>query len=75
VDARATVSLALRRLNEDELEVLAEVAQGLLRGQDQYGPLDLDRDGRDFQRETLDEVRDGLVYVGVQLVQARRRVG
>jgi len=59
-------------LGEDELEVLLEVARGLRKGKKIYGPLNLERDSRDFQREALDEVRDCLVYTASKLIQIRR---
>lgn len=58
---------------DDELEVLAEVAEALLRGQTTYGALDLAQDPRDFAKEALDEERDYLAYRAMQIVQERKR--
>lgn len=66
------VLAALATLGSDELEVLAQVADGLVRGRAVYGELDLARDQRDMGREALEEVRDGLVYVGAALARATR---
>jgi len=60
------------QLGADELAVLENVAEGLLRGRGVYGELDLARDQRDFEAETLAEVRDGLAYLGAALVRRAR---
>lgn len=73
--AHRSVWEALLALRGDELEVLAEVARGLMQGRAVYGQLELDTDRRDWLAETLAEVRDGLVYVGAKLVRARRLLG
>jgi len=59
--------------SRDEALVLAEVEAGLARGRKVYGRLCLDDDTRDFSVETLEEIRDGIVYACPWLVQARRR--
>lgn len=67
--------LALDKLpaEGDELEILADVAEGLARGLAVYGPLHLDSDGRDMRVETLQETRDAIVYVHAALLRERRR--
>lgn len=60
-------------LYDEELEVLAEVAEALLHGQTEYGALDLGRDARDFKWEALDEERDYLAYRAMQIVAERKR--
>lgn len=60
-------------LGADELAVLVLIAGRLAKGRDTYGPLHLDRDSRDFQREALEEVADGLSYSAMALVQRTRR--
>ena len=60
-------------MNEDELDVLLEVAQGCISvGRKNYGPLKLSGDERDFVRETAEEIRDGLFYMGCKLRQFER---
>lgn len=59
-------------LNDDELAVLCEVADGLKMGQASYGKLEIGRDTRLFEDDILAEVRDGLAYAGIRLVQLRR---
>ena len=59
--------------SRDEALVRAEVDAGLARGREVYGRLCLDDDARDFSIETLEEIRDAIVYVSAWLVQARRR--
>lgn len=46
----------------DELRVLDRVLDGIERGREVYGPLDLQKDGRDFRREGAMECRDYLFY-------------
>lgn len=64
---------AIEMLYDDELEVLAEVAEALRRGQDTYGKLDLATDPRDFHDEAMAEERDYLAYRAMQIVQERKR--
>lgn len=60
-------------LGLDELRVLVTVAERLALGRAVYGRLDLNADGRDFHRETLEEAADGLVYAACGLLRGRRR--
>ena len=64
---------AIGELYDDELEVLSEVAEALLKGQTDYGPFDLAKDPRDWVREALDEDRDWLAYRAAQIVADRKR--
>jgi hypothetical protein len=74
--ARERILVACNELWPDELEVLAMVAAGLVRGRELYGELDLEADQRHFDREALEEVRDALVYAlvyaGAALVRRSR---
>lgn len=67
------ISFAVHQLGRDELEVVAEVAEGLVAGRNVYGELQIDTDHRDHEREALDELRDGIVYAAVAAIQRRRR--
>jgi hypothetical protein len=58
--------------DSDEAQILADVADGLVRGLSVYGPLRLDSDGRDMRVETLMETRDAIVYVHAALLRERR---
>lgn len=53
-------------LNEDERRVLTDildfVLQGLEKGREIYGPMNLLTDDRDLELEAREEMRDGLVY-------------
>lgn len=69
-----TLEATVEFLVADELEVLIEVAQGLVLGQKVYGALDIDADERDFVAEGCEELRDCLVYVGAALRRMRRQV-
>ena len=64
---------AIGELAGDELYVGGLVVERLRLGRSQYGQLDASADGRDLEREALEEAADGFVYVGTKLVQARRR--
>lgn len=62
-------------LNADEMAVLVEVAEGLVKGREVYGPLDV-TDGRfDYVREAGDELRDFIAYAGMQRVKLARMAG
>ncbi len=63
------------RRTHDELRVVDDVLSGLEHGADEYGPLDLERDARDFGEEGAQECRDLLAYLAMQKVaeQHRRR--
>lgn len=73
LSARGRLIADIARLGEDELEVMAEVARGLVRGRGVYGELQIDTDTRDHEREALDELRDGLVYTAVATIRRRRQ--
>lgn len=66
------ISEACSSLSRDELAVIAEVAQRMLRGKQQYGTLDLARDERDFVGEARAEVYDLLAYVAMDSLRGRR---
>lgn len=63
------------RRSHDELRVVDDVLAGIERGADNYGAMDLARDGRDFDEETAQEFRDALIYIAMRKVaeQHRRR--
>lgn len=63
----------LDKLNLDETSVLLAVAQGLEKGQAQYGKLNIRKDSRDMTQEAFEEIRDSLVYVGVRMVQLQSK--
>jgi hypothetical protein len=60
-------------LGADEVRVLVLIAGRLAKGRGVYGELRLKRDRRDFVREALEEVADGMFYVGAALVQRTLR--
>jgi hypothetical protein len=72
IGARQRVLAALDVLQGDELLVLAEVAAGLTTGRKRFGYLDALADRRDWAGEALEEIRDGLVYLGAALVRQRK---
>lgn len=61
------------RRSLDELRVVDQVLAGLERGADDYGPLDLARDQRDFGKEAAEELRDCLVYLAARAVAENDR--
>mgnify|MGYP001568265979 CR=1 FL=1 len=73
--ARDRIRDAILEMNEDEVLVLLHVADGLITGRGVYGRLRLDEDRRDFRKETMEEVRDALVYVAAELVRSQKGSG
>ena len=60
------------QLGHDELKLLLLLATRMRDGQARYGHLDVRRDRRNFTRETLEEVVDGLFYIGAALLHHAR---
>jgi hypothetical protein len=60
------------RLADVEREVLVEIAKRLEMGQRTYGELDLERDPRDFIKETGEELFDSVVYMACETVRKRK---
>lgn len=67
-----TLEATTEFMTRDEMEVLVEVAQGLVRGQEVHGFMDIDSDERDFDDEADEEMRDWLVYRAMAKIRARR---
>ena len=67
------VIAAADELFDEELDVLAEVAEALLRGQTEYGALDVVNDTRNYHKEGHAEQRDYLAYRAMQIVKERKR--
>ena len=66
---------ATAHLNADEMAVLVEVAEGLVKGRTVYGPLDV-TDGRyEYVAEARAELRDFIAYAGMQSVKLARMAG
>lgn len=70
--ALAALLAAVERLGHDELVVLAEIADRLRLGADQYGKLNIGADGRDWDAEASDELRDFLVYRAIDRLRKAR---
>ena len=66
---REALTAVAARLGPDELELVLLLARRLRIGQRRYGRLDVERDGRNFRREALEEVADALVYAGCALTR------
>jgi hypothetical protein len=60
------------QLGHEELKVVLLLATRMRDGQARYGHLDVRRDRRNFTRETLEEVVDGLFYIGAALLPHAR---
>ena len=74
-DQLRTLLALTTQLNRDEMAVLVEVAEGLVKGRDVYGPLDT-MDGRyDYVREAGEEARDLIAYMGMVRVKLARMAG
>ena len=54
--------VAADRLGRDELLVLGEIADRLVKGQPDYGDMNIDDSGRDWEQEAHEERLDYLVY-------------
>jgi len=63
---------ARAELNADEIEVLALVAERLVMGRIQYGPLNIDRDPRDWGLESRAEILDKTAYDAIQMIKFLR---
>ena len=68
----AALAAVAARLGVDEIELLCLLARRLRTGQRRYGRLALDGDRRDFRREALEEVADGLAYSAIALMREGR---
>lgn len=62
-------------LNNDELEVIVTVAEGLQTGRKVYGPIDVYKDIRDWHQEALEEARDLAVYLSAAILRLKRERG
>lgn len=60
------------KLGEDEMCVLAVLAERLLKGQTVYGKLNIDEDKRDWDREAYEEDLDSAVYRAIGHVKRTR---
>ena len=60
-------------LSDDEQEVLSEMLKRIEMGRDQYGPLDIDNDPRNFRQEAAEEWVDLAVYSIADAIRKRRR--
>lgn len=67
----------LDELNADERAVVLGASVMLARrirsGRERYAPLDLANDGRDWEKEALEELVDGAAYLMCASVQRARR--
>jgi hypothetical protein len=72
---RAALWGQLATLNEDELDVVADVVGGLRKGHQVYGDLNLATDTRDFDGEALEELRDAMTYRAMARVRRARASG
>jgi hypothetical protein len=57
------------RRSHDELRVIDYVLEGIELGADQYGPLNVAKDPRNFRRERAMECRDSLFYAAAEQIQ------
>lgn len=72
VTLRQDLTDVAAQLGHDELKLLLLLATRMRDGQARYGHLDARRDRRNFKRETLEEVVDGLFYIGAALLPHAR---
>lgn len=72
IDALARViGVRLALCSEDELRVIDDLLGRLEKGRDDYGPLDLSRDDRDWNREEFEEQLDAALYRSFSRVRRR----
>jgi hypothetical protein len=69
---KARLKLATIILNRDELEVVVWLAERMAEGATRYGPLGLDGDPRNFQKEAGEEAIDGLAYLAMESIRITR---
>ena len=69
---QASLESISHQLQENELLVLINVAEGLLNGQRDIGILDVVGDGRDWALEAREEIRDSLVYIAAELERFKK---
>lgn len=71
---RTAIALELCRLNVDELRVVQGIVTGLAgKGRREYGPLNIEQEGRDMMGEAVEELRDCAVYLAVECERRRGR--
>lgn len=70
---RDSIIARLAGRSDDELAVIDYVLSGLEYGSTVYGPLNVGTDGRDWDRESAQELRDFVVYQAARLIAAYRR--
>jgi hypothetical protein len=59
--------------SDDERDVLERILDGIEKGREVYGPMQLADDPRDLEAEADDEARDWLIYRSMRAVQRDRR--
>lgn len=70
---RAALCARLEELGDDEVRVLAYIANRLYMGAGQYGPLDIATDPRNWCEEARQEFADGAVYMAIAGLRATSR--
>ena len=68
---RNVLDFRAKMLGFDELRVLNLMAQGLIDGKPEYGDLSLATSTRDWEDETNQELRDGIIYQLFQMLKER----
>ncbi len=66
------VKLQPHETDGDEQTVVDLVADRLALGREQYGPLTIGDDSRDFTTEALEELLDGCVYLACELLRRKK---
>jgi hypothetical protein len=72
VEHARVILQALPKLNEDELEAVAELVTKLVRGIEKHGHLAIDSDPRNFLEDELEELFDSVWYRIYRLMRLRR---
>lgn len=71
----ARLERVVAQLNADELHVLVLLGERAVQGRGVYGALEVAADRRVFHLESLEEITDGLFYLGAALVRLEGRGG
>lgn len=61
------------RLQGDDLELLACLAERIKIGESCYGTMQIDRDPRNFVQEATEEILDATIYLAAALLRKERR--
>lgn len=68
----AGIAARIAEFSPDERRVLERIVQGIEKGREVYGPMDLANETRDLIAEADDECRDWLIYRAMQRIRSEK---